>query len=208
MIAGRIPGRTDNEIKNYWNTHLSKKLISQGIDPRTHKPLNPNPNPSQRAQDPNQNSGLKSVHLEETGRTYRTIATKVSQNFNMTNPDGYRNPIVDEGGNNNWLNFNGLVMGLQSDQGHNNAEYNYIANENEDPFSSFLDALIDENENLFTINQQNHHQQQQHLNNMAAPSVQVQPFVSSAQTFNNTSIWEDEVAPSMAVLGEEDVGLT
>lgn len=39
MIAGRIPGRTDNEIKNYWNTHLSKKLISQGIDPRTHKPL-------------------------------------------------------------------------------------------------------------------------------------------------------------------------
>ncbi|XP_054805669.1 transcription repressor MYB5 [Prosopis cineraria] len=42
LIAGRIPGRTDNEIKNYWNTHLSKKLISQGIDPRTHKPLSPN----------------------------------------------------------------------------------------------------------------------------------------------------------------------
>ncbi|OIW20231.1 hypothetical protein TanjilG_07322 [Lupinus angustifolius] len=39
LIAGRIPGRTDNEIKNYWNTYLSKKLISQGIDPRTHKPL-------------------------------------------------------------------------------------------------------------------------------------------------------------------------
>ncbi|CAH9106721.1 unnamed protein product [Cuscuta epithymum] len=39
LIAGRIPGRTDNEIKNYWNTHLSKKLISQGIDPRTHRPL-------------------------------------------------------------------------------------------------------------------------------------------------------------------------
>ncbi|XP_062076534.1 transcription factor MYB60-like [Humulus lupulus] len=40
LIAGRIPGRTDNEIKNYWNTHLSKKLINQGIDPRTHKPFN------------------------------------------------------------------------------------------------------------------------------------------------------------------------
>ncbi|XP_042417550.1 transcription repressor MYB5-like [Zingiber officinale] len=39
LIAGRIPGRTDNEIKNYWNTHLSKKLIKQGIDPRTHKPF-------------------------------------------------------------------------------------------------------------------------------------------------------------------------
>ncbi|GJN17984.1 hypothetical protein PR202_gb05095 [Eleusine coracana subsp. coracana] len=40
LIAGRLPGRTDNEIKNYWNSHLSKKLIAQGIDPRTHKPLN------------------------------------------------------------------------------------------------------------------------------------------------------------------------
>ncbi|KAK9072544.1 hypothetical protein SSX86_008978 [Deinandra increscens subsp. villosa] len=39
LIAGRIPGHTDNEIKNYWNTRLSKKLISQGIDPKTHKPL-------------------------------------------------------------------------------------------------------------------------------------------------------------------------
>ncbi|XP_057443394.1 transcription factor WER-like isoform X2 [Lotus japonicus] len=26
LIAGRIPGRTDNQVKNYWNTHLSKKL--------------------------------------------------------------------------------------------------------------------------------------------------------------------------------------
>nr|GME03248.1 myb-related protein 308-like [Ipomoea batatas] len=34
LIAGRLPGRTDNEIKNYWNTHLLKKLKSSGIEPR------------------------------------------------------------------------------------------------------------------------------------------------------------------------------
>ncbi|XVE98362.1 hypothetical protein REPUB_Repub03eG0099900 [Reevesia pubescens] len=27
LIAGRLPGRTDNEVKNYWNTHLNKKSL-------------------------------------------------------------------------------------------------------------------------------------------------------------------------------------
>lgn len=39
LIAGRLPGRTDNEIKNYWNTHLSKRLLSEGTDPETHRRL-------------------------------------------------------------------------------------------------------------------------------------------------------------------------
>ncbi|KAK3004000.1 hypothetical protein RJ639_012164, partial [Escallonia herrerae] len=61
LIAGRIPGRTDNEIKNYWNTHLSKKLINQGIDPRTHKPLIPdsNKNLPSHDHDPNKASSSK-----------------------------------------------------------------------------------------------------------------------------------------------------
>ncbi|KAF8023435.1 hypothetical protein BT93_F0822 [Corymbia citriodora subsp. variegata] len=29
LIAGRLPGRTDNEIKNYWNTIVSKKVKDQ-----------------------------------------------------------------------------------------------------------------------------------------------------------------------------------
>ncbi|KAG2675584.1 hypothetical protein I3760_12G010900 [Carya illinoinensis] len=37
-IATHLPKRTDNEIKNYWNTHLKKRLAMMGIDPVTHKP--------------------------------------------------------------------------------------------------------------------------------------------------------------------------
>ncbi|KAL0447032.1 UNVERIFIED_CONTAM: Transcription factor [Sesamum latifolium] len=39
-IASHLPNRTDNEIKNYWNTHLKKRLIKMGIDPTTHRPNN------------------------------------------------------------------------------------------------------------------------------------------------------------------------
>nr|CCU64178.1 ScMYB26 protein [Saccharum hybrid cultivar Co 86032] len=40
-IATHLDGRTDNEIKNYWNTHIRKKLLRMGVDPVTHQRLTP-----------------------------------------------------------------------------------------------------------------------------------------------------------------------
>ncbi|CAK9262386.1 unnamed protein product [Sphagnum jensenii] len=39
LIAAKMPGRTDNDIKNHWNTRLKKKLCDMGIDPVSHKPI-------------------------------------------------------------------------------------------------------------------------------------------------------------------------
>ncbi|KAF5198500.1 Myb-related protein [Thalictrum thalictroides] len=38
-IAAHFPGRTDNEIKNHWNTRIKRRLKLLGLDPLTHKPL-------------------------------------------------------------------------------------------------------------------------------------------------------------------------
>nr|AMQ23631.1 myb transcription factor 6 [Silene littorea] len=38
LIAGRIPGRTANDVKNYWNTHLHKKLSRPKHNPRIVRP--------------------------------------------------------------------------------------------------------------------------------------------------------------------------
>ncbi|KAE8730108.1 pyrroline-5-carboxylate synthetase [Hibiscus syriacus] len=35
--AGRLPGIADDEVKNYWNSHLRRKLINMGIDPNNHR---------------------------------------------------------------------------------------------------------------------------------------------------------------------------
>ncbi|CAL5397699.1 unnamed protein product [Camellia sinensis] len=93
LIAGRLPGRTDNEIKNYWNTHLSKKLRRQGTEPDAHKKLldsDPNlqeePKKRRRNSNKKQNKFKSNVLVSEKVKAHnpKPIRIKSSRNFSMS----------------------------------------------------------------------------------------------------------------------------
>nr|DAD44297.1 TPA_asm: hypothetical protein HUJ06_002527 [Nelumbo nucifera] len=65
LIAGRLPGRTDNEIKNYWNTNLSKKLQAGHHTPEKQVVIN-------------KSKGKKMVEAAGTS-ALSTLSPKVSQ---------------------------------------------------------------------------------------------------------------------------------
>jgi len=162
LIAGRIPGRTDNEIKNYWNTHLSKKLISQGIDPRTHKPLNP---PSMNMNIPSSSTvPPPSMPPPMTITTHNPLHdfTVVNQGIHAIHhlsQQHHQPPVSNPFDNNNINNQVAAVaddvsaMGfMDSEDCNDDININYYS---DDVFSSFLNSLI--NEDAFASQQ--HHVQ-------------------------------------------------
>ncbi|KAJ9682663.1 hypothetical protein PVL29_018561 [Vitis rotundifolia] len=46
LIAGRLPGRTSNDVKNYWNTHLRKETVKDKVEETVKiKVIRPRPRP-------------------------------------------------------------------------------------------------------------------------------------------------------------------
>ncbi|CAK9276576.1 unnamed protein product [Sphagnum jensenii] len=78
-IAAHLPGRTDNEIKNYWNTHLKKRLMQMGIDPLNSKRTPPPPPPPKKKKNtPPPPAPKESQEKATVAGVYRTIESPMS----------------------------------------------------------------------------------------------------------------------------------
>nr|QWM97876.1 R2R3-MYB transcription factor [Toona sinensis] len=79
LIAKRLPGRTDNEIKNYWNSHLSKRIEKNPATKDQPKKRNQS---KQMNNNNNKRQDIENDEEEETTKTkiYQPKACRVSAN--------------------------------------------------------------------------------------------------------------------------------
>ncbi|KAJ0078912.1 hypothetical protein Patl1_23183 [Pistacia atlantica] len=100
-IAGSLPGRTDNEIKNYWHTHLKKRLTKENListnDNQISKPAEDLTTPEGKIQSPDDSQQRSGQELSDSVSIEgKDIASESSKgDKNVASPKGDSSNVMD-----------------------------------------------------------------------------------------------------------------
>ncbi|KAF5768759.1 putative transcription factor MYB-HB-like family [Helianthus annuus] len=120
QIAKHLPGRTDNEVKNFWNSCIKKKLIAQGLDPNTHNLLSPHQIPILNANNSKNIDSTKPVFSIINNSSTQTKDAKKVQPFrphsdanDLAMSHNLYESLLTHGSSN--LNYQDNILGLKND---------------------------------------------------------------------------------------------
>ncbi|KAK2413742.1 transcription factor MYB20 [Trifolium repens] len=122
-IASHFPGRTDNEIKNHWNTRIKKKLKFLGLDPVNHKPIEQNQQTNDDEKDKTNQQPNIPQGVEENVENIKSLNNDVTKEMTKTEWKKEENKVTwddsDELLNNFEILCSNLDLGTWMNQGTN-----------------------------------------------------------------------------------------